>query len=142
MPGDKHLEVIRALSTDTLNDPVGHGSCVASKVAGPKFGVAKNANLVMFKVPFPLITSDIFTALVRVYARVVGGNLKGKAVLNLSLGCKYINPSVGEPGLTLTLGLLNPPDQSMPAIQTWIRRLIEQDVVIVAASGNTRVREF
>ncbi|KAJ5115001.1 hypothetical protein NUU61_000760 [Penicillium alfredii] len=34
---------------DTLNDPTGHGTCVGSMIAGQKFGVAKNAELVIVK---------------------------------------------------------------------------------------------
>ena len=40
LPGQPHIE----------GDTNGHGTCVASKVVGPTFGVAKSANIVVVRV--------------------------------------------------------------------------------------------
>jgi hypothetical protein len=93
MPGEKEVEVINPEAPRDAGyelAAIGHGSCVASKVAGPKFGVAKDANIVMFTLPFPVSTSDFYTALVKVWVRVTDGKLSQKAVLSLSIGRKYM----------------------------------------------------
>src|SRR5450432_4652840 len=105
MPGKKLFHSIRPIpGIENENDPDGHGSCVASKVAGPEFGVAKNANIVMIKLPRKMLLGEILSTLTWIDADVTARNLRGKAVLNLSIGCKYINPSIGEPDLTSTRG--------------------------------------
>lgn len=40
-------------------DTSGHGTCVLSKAAGAKFGVAKNANIVIVKLPQTLYDGGI-----------------------------------------------------------------------------------
>jgi hypothetical protein len=146
MPGQKRIEFIRPVPCiDNEYDPTGRGSCVASKVAGPKFGVAKDANIVMIKVPDMTWFSDMLWALAGIYGEASQRKLAGKAVVNLSLDCKYINPSIGESGLTSTpVNMLwfhgNP--SLHDSFRIALNKLIESDVVIIAASGNDRVRAF
>ena len=149
MPGEKTFTVINPIpGQPDQNDPVNHGCCVASKVAGPQFGVAKNVNVVMLRLPFPanpdefLDAAHVMTALFEVYSSVMSRGLRKKAVVNMSLGCKYINPTIGKLGLTSTLVFLDQNSPVLFSIRYWIDKLIENDVVIVAASGNTRVRVF
>ncbi|KXH25454.1 hypothetical protein CSIM01_09248 [Colletotrichum simmondsii] len=68
--------------TDFLN----HGSCVASKAAGPAYGTAKGADLIAVKLPGTLSLSAIFTALIEISNDVFQKKLEGKAVINMSLG--------------------------------------------------------
>jgi hypothetical protein len=100
MAGDKRFIFTRA--GQVASDPDGHGSCVASKVAGPRFGVAKNANVVMVMLPGDMRSGDILTALFQIRVDVISRGLQGKAVVNMSFGCKYINPCIGELDLTST----------------------------------------
>lgn len=70
--------------TDFLN----HGSCVASKAAGPAYGTAKGADLIAVKLPGTLSLSAIFTALIEISNDVFQKKLEGKAVINMSLGSR------------------------------------------------------
>jgi hypothetical protein len=92
MPGSKRWLFT---SDDTeMNDPRpnGHGSCMVSKVAGPKYGVAKNANIVVVK----LLTiqgeyydfHNIIAGLAAVLVDVQDNGLEGLAVLSMSFGCE------------------------------------------------------
>jgi hypothetical protein len=73
-------------------DENGHGSCTASKVTGPTFGVAKRANLVVVKVPSRTLTMSKWIAGFAVVARdIVSENLDGRAVVCTTLsGEKYL----------------------------------------------------
>jgi len=47
------------------SDDVGHGTCVASKVASPTFGVAKSANIVVVRMQLVngmILTSSVIAA--------------------------------------------------------------------------------
>jgi subtilisin family serine protease len=73
------------------SDIHGHGSCIASKIAGRTVGVAKNANLVIVKaVPRSGIMSPaLFIAVWAVVARdIESAELRGRAVISISMGCK------------------------------------------------------
>jgi len=85
----------------TEADDMDHGSCVLSKAVSPMFGTAKNANITIVKLPPGFyavgpssmnrkVTEDGFLAgLVKILDDVRQNRLQGKAVLNISLGCKY-----------------------------------------------------
>jgi len=70
------------------NDEVGHGTCVASKVSGPTFGVAKSANIVLVKI-YPIAGSihvSRYIAAWGLIARdITSKNLQGKAVVCTAL---------------------------------------------------------
>ena len=78
-------------------DEYNHGSCVLAQIASPRFGTAKNANVVIVKMPWygsvELDTSvsefDFLHGLVAILNDVREKNLQGKAVLNISWACKY-----------------------------------------------------
>jgi subtilisin family serine protease len=95
------------LTTTQPDDQNGHGSHVAGTIAGQTFGVAKNANIVAVKVLdgtgagsnagvldgmqfseliHPLTTSPPFSNQLPVIQDVQQKNLRGKAVMNMSLG--------------------------------------------------------
>ncbi|KAI8281136.1 hypothetical protein K4K60_004413 [Colletotrichum sp. SAR11_57] len=63
-------------------DPDGHGTCAGSKINGPKFGVAKNVNLVVVKAGFK--GSDTDDALDKIVDDVRERKLQGKAIVNIS----------------------------------------------------------
>ena len=65
------------------SDETGHGTCVASKVVGPNFGVAKNANIVVVRVNpingnFQM--SRVLTAWAVVALDIASNNMQGRAV--------------------------------------------------------------
>jgi hypothetical protein len=67
-----------------------HGTCTASKIAGPHFGTAKNvAHTVMVVLPTKTRGSDILEALIYINKQVDRYNLRGKAVINISMNCKF-----------------------------------------------------
>ncbi|KAH6886908.1 peptidase S8/S53 domain-containing protein [Thelonectria olida] len=119
MPGTKEFifpPSVPAIESDFLN----HGSCVASKATGPKFGTAKNANIVMLKLPADLHMSAIFASLVEVSNDVYQKGLAGKAVINMSLGSR-IGDKVAD---------------TREAYKLLLASIIMEDIVIVTASGN------
>lgn len=81
------------------SDPKDHGSCIASKAAGPKYGAAKNANVVMIPLSENRKVTDMVPALIKaltaVEEDVIKKGLKGKAVVNMSFEMsKWIYRSV------------------------------------------------
>ena len=73
------------------DDITGHGTCVASKVTGLAFGVAKNANLVIVKaIPQNTLArvSHLISAWAVVARDIDSEDLVGKAVVTTSLGCE------------------------------------------------------
>lgn len=71
-------------------DPDGHGTCAGSKINGPKFGVAKNVNLVVVKAGIK--GSDTDDALDKIVDDVRERKLQGKAIVNISR-CRTYQPS-------------------------------------------------
>ena len=72
----------------TQGDNVGHGTCVASKVASLSFGVAKSADIVVVRVDlvdgkFPM--SNVLAAWGVVAADIASNNLEQKAVVSASM---------------------------------------------------------
>ncbi|UQC86198.1 uncharacterized protein CLUP02_11698 [Colletotrichum lupini] len=111
--------------TDFLN----HGSCVASKAAGPAYGTAKGADLIAVKLPGTLSLSAIFTALIEISNDVFQKKLEGKAVINMSLGSQRVNhpPMAGIPDKL---------SSTTTAYKLLLVALMAEDIVIVTASGN------
>lgn len=71
-------------------DPDGHGTCAGSKINGPKFGVAKQVNLVVVKAGTQ--ASDTDDALDRIVEDVRLKKLQGRAIVNISR-CRTYNLS-------------------------------------------------
>ncbi|CCF36568.1 hypothetical protein CH063_08108 [Colletotrichum higginsianum] len=92
----------------------GHGSCVGSKVNGPKYGTAKNVNLVIVKAATVAWETD--DALRRVLEDVKRRKLQGKAVISLARG--------------------RHDEAASEELKKLTNELIQNDVVIVASSGN------
>ena len=73
----------------TQGDNYGHGTCVASKVSSPSFGVAKSANIVIVKV-YPragtVLTSRIIAAWGIVAKDIATTNMHAKAVVTVAVG--------------------------------------------------------
>ncbi|KAJ0167124.1 Subtilisin-like protease 2 [Colletotrichum tanaceti] len=127
MEGNKTFIYLRdAEKTET--DPDGHGSCIASKLTGPKYGVAKGANIVMLKwdTDAEITMYHFFEALVEVSNDVHMKNIRGKAVVNFSYG-KALDREYDSfiiDSYELLLGLLE-----------------KDDIVFVTASGNLRTNK-
>jgi hypothetical protein len=99
MPGDIRWLFAREWD-QRRTDEANHGSCVLSKAVSPMFGTAKNANMVIVKMPHTftvgseetkliLTESDFLEGLLKILGDVRENKLQGKAVLNISWGCKY-----------------------------------------------------
>jgi len=70
------------------SDEDGHGTCVASKVVGPTYGVAKRANIVVVKVDAEdgaVFMSDYIAAWGVVARDMNGHDLWGRAVVMTTL---------------------------------------------------------
>ncbi|EFQ31682.1 subtilase [Colletotrichum graminicola M1.001] len=122
-------------SEDTAEDDKnGHGSCVQSLVNGPLFGVAKAADIVIVKLGARFTLDNILFGLLLVYQDVIKNKLQGKAVVNMSLGSQLLVPSTNNQGKNP--GFILP--QAIAGYNSTIQLLIDEDVVVVAASGNSR----
>ncbi|KZL79971.1 alkaline proteinase [Colletotrichum incanum] len=119
MPGTKGFMYAPG-ATKEESDFLNHGSCVASKSTGPAYGTAKDANMIMAKLPRDLSISAIFTLLVEISNDVFQKGIEGKAVINMSLGSRI-------------------PDKfssTTTAYKLLLVALMAEDIVIVTASGN------
>jgi hypothetical protein len=75
------------------SDPVGHGTCVASKVVGRALGVAKNVNLVVVKAITTSRTiraSQFISTWAMIGRDIQSAGLSGRAVVTTSMGCEQI----------------------------------------------------
>ncbi|KAK2016076.1 subtilisin-like protein [Colletotrichum eremochloae] len=140
-----HTEYINAKGTkrwlfaneDKDEDDKGdHGSCLQSLVNGPNFGAAKAADIVIVKVGEDRDRSleNIIFGLVLIYQDVVKNKLQGKAVVTMALGTKAFSPGIPFLGIQPDFLLKD----EAPAYKSALQFLIEEDVVVVAASGNGR----
>ncbi|KAK2005292.1 subtilisin-like protein [Colletotrichum eremochloae] len=123
-----------ATEDKTENDEDGHGSCMQSLVNGPLFGAAKSADIVMVKLGARYALDNILFGLLLIYDDVIKNKLQGKAVINMSLGNKLLLPSSNtrgrKPGFILEDGIAG--------YKSALELLVEEDVVAVTASGNSR----
>lgn len=88
MSGSKTVHYIREISTPIVSN-IFHGTCTASKIAGPNFGTTKNvAHTVMIVLPNENRPSDILEAFIFINDVVDRNNLRGKTVVNMSFHCK------------------------------------------------------
>ncbi|KAH8734200.1 peptidase S8/S53 domain-containing protein [Ilyonectria robusta] len=125
MSGNKRF--MFPITAPVHSDPKDHGSCIASKAAGPKYGAAKNANVVMIPLSENRKVTDMVPALIKaltaVEEDVIKKGLKGKAVVNMSFEMsKWI--------------------YQMQIVQDYKKKvasLLKNDIVLVACSGNFRV---
>ena len=73
-------------------DDHGHGTCVASKVASPTFGVAKSANIVVVRVSpvnGRIQTSSAIAAWGVVARDIFSGDLQRRAVVSVSMNGEH-----------------------------------------------------
>ncbi|POS75009.1 hypothetical protein DHEL01_v206590 [Diaporthe helianthi] len=107
-------QAVRSVEEDLGSD--GHGSCAGSKVNGPQFGVAKLVNLVVVKAS--INSDETLDALNKVLEDVRQRNLQGKAVVNFSRS------------------IANPTAFTRKMVEYYVKEMIREDVVFIAASGN------
>ncbi|GKT94363.1 alkaline proteinase [Colletotrichum tofieldiae] len=119
MPGTKGF-LYGPGATKEESDFLNHGSCVASKSTGPAYGTAKDANMIMAKLPRDLSISAIFTLLVEISNDVFQKGIEGKAVINMSLGSRIPEKL----------------SSTTTAYKLLLVALMAEDIVIVTASGN------
>ena len=125
-------------------DGVGHGTCVASKVAGTTFGVAKNANIVVVKispVDGVLSASRVIAAWGVIAKDVASNNMQRKAVVCNTMGGEESSwLSLENPKLTFeTVYPDRLTDNDRTAYISSVGDIIDLDVVLVTASGNINV---
>ncbi|KAK1966155.1 subtilisin-like protein [Colletotrichum sublineola] len=125
--GGTHRFMYGPESLQVESDFMNHGSCVASKAAGPMYGTAKNANLVMVKLSYKLTLSTMYDAIVEVRNDIEKNRLRGKAIINISF--------LLSTSLPFAYAVL----QTM-CLRTLLVGLMANDVVVVTGSGNERAR--
>lgn len=116
----------------------GHGSCVGSKVNGPKYGTAKNVNLVIVKAATVAWETD--DALRKVLEDVKRRKLQGKAVISLARGRTCLHPIAHRQlcffGALSAYMSTGHDEAASEELKKLTNELIQNDVVIVASSGN------
>ncbi|KAK2046768.1 subtilisin-like protein [Colletotrichum somersetense] len=135
-PGNKrwiHIpEDPKPQETDDL--AAGHGTCVQSLVNGPQFGAAKDADVVIVKIPQPKKSYYTMDALDLVMQDITARNLKGKAVVTMSLVEYAIDiqqsNKLGKPVLKDFW------KYKFFRLEKQLEQLIKLDVPVVAAAGN------
>lgn len=127
---DEEYWLKHASVPSTETDEQNHGSCVLSKVAGKTYGVAKKVNIVIAKVGVKSTDTALAGWIIYLLEKVRedilkkranGENLKGKTVVNLSMGLPLTDASV------------------ISAMKTAVESLLNDDVVVVTTSGNDKV---
>ncbi|KAF5494539.1 Subtilisin-like protease 2 [Colletotrichum siamense] len=103
-------------SVEEDRDSDGHGSCAGSKVNGPKYGVAKKAELVIVKAGDT--SGDTLDGLDQILRDVRDKKLQNKAVVNFSRNID------------------NPNSFNKKMLQHYVNELIKEDVVFITAAGN------
>ncbi|KDN70193.1 hypothetical protein CSUB01_07856 [Colletotrichum sublineola] len=124
--GGTHRFMYGPESLQVESDFMNHGSCVASKAAGPMYGTAKNANLVMVKLSYKLTLSTMYDAIVEVRNDIEKNRLRGKAIINISFLLNVEDPK-GQ-------------SEAVKGLRTLLVGLMANDVVVVTGSGNERAR--
>lgn len=86
-----HVEWMQMPFTQNTEDDFnGHGSCVLSLIAGPTFGTAKRANVVIVKIvetaALTILARDLLTTFSAIFFDISDYNQNGKAVINVSWG--------------------------------------------------------
>lgn len=76
----------KSVEEDLFSD--GHGSCAGSKVSGPKYGVAKQANLVVVKAD--MNSDETLDSMNKILQDVRSNELQGKAIVNFSRSCESL----------------------------------------------------
>ncbi|KAJ0158154.1 Subtilisin-like protease 9, partial [Colletotrichum tanaceti] len=122
---------------NTETDEVNHGTCMASRAASPTYGTAKAANIVMVKLPNKPMVSDYFAALQIVSDDVNRKDIKGKAVISMSINHLrlHLDDKLSSPDLDIS-------DRISTVEKAYKRRVVDimaEDIVIVASSGNQGV---
>ncbi|KAI8200772.1 Subtilisin-like protease 2 [Colletotrichum sp. SAR 10_65] len=100
-------------------NPIGHGTCAGSKINGPKFGVAKQVNLVIVKARTD--SSDTIDALDKIVEDVRSRKLQGKAIVNFSR--------------------CHASDYNKNTMKQYVNEMIAEDIIVIAASGNDESNE-
>lgn len=131
--GDPDDERYVRSTTEDDDATDGHGSCVYSMAVGPRYGIAKEADVVIvkhakLKKDLPkgeedTLESATLDGMSRILKDIKDSNLKKKAVVNLSFG---VSADLEK--------------ASKDTFQAIIKELLENDVIVVTASGNDAVR--
>ncbi|EFQ36435.1 subtilase [Colletotrichum graminicola M1.001] len=136
-PGNKRWIFIDENTSKSDSDlKSGHGTCVQSLVNGPRFGAAKEADIVIVKLPDSPLVSDIVMALYWVTDDIAARNLEGKAVVTMSVLLAGVDMEMSKAFGTQILK--DGWDAKMESLRDQMELLIYLDVPVVAASGNLR----
>ena len=106
------------MTDDGQGPALSHGTCVASKAVGRRYGVSKSSNLVILKVT-PAI-EDIIWAFFTAHKNILDRNRQGKAVITFAYAA--YTPSQGN--------------YEISRIKQLMQNLFDIDATIVVPSGN------
>ncbi|KAI7785072.1 hypothetical protein LA080_008107 [Diaporthe eres] len=112
----------------------GHGSCAGSKVNGPKYGVAKQVNLVVVKASINI--DETLDGLNKIIEDVREKKLQGKAVVNFHARVCVPIPQLVSNHLLICLAVANPSKFTQKMLEYYVNEMIKEDIVFVTASGN------
>ena len=111
-------------------DPTGHGTCVADKVAGYNYGVAKNANLVILRIPND-DDDDIFNSGMLLVFQMMFEDI----VARKKAGYNKL------PVITISWGTKDLSDEFTEILFQAISNLMDQGTVLIILSGNDAVSQ-
>ena len=117
-------------------DPYNHGTCMMSKMAGPEYGVAKKANIVVVKLVYNgrerrIMPASLMNAIALIKQDIEdkaeqGNSITGKVVVNFSIGLKW------DPNNEVERNWIE-------QLRQGISTLLQLDAVVVISSGNADV---
>lgn len=120
---DWHFAPRHVRLTETDDDPEHHGSCMASKAAGARFGVSKESRLIILKAAQK--ASNIRWAFYTARDDIMANNRQGQSVVLFAKS----DPVKGE---TYT--------GPWTGIRSYMQQLFDMDVVVVTSAGNKGTR--
>lgn len=109
-------------------DPTGHGTCVADKVAGYNYGVAKNVNLVLLRLPEDE-DDEIFNSGVLLVFRMMVADIQERKA----------NGYTKIPVVSISWGTTSPSEEFTEILFQAISNLMDQGTVLCILSGNMAV---
>ena len=109
-------------------DPTGHGTCVGDKVAGYDYGVAKNANIVLLRIPADE-DDDIFNSGMLLVFEMMVTDIKARKAEGYAK-LPVVSISWGTTGLS---------EEFTEILFQAISNLMDQGTVLCILSGNDAV---
>ena len=109
-------------------DPTGHGTCMADKVAGFNYGVAKSANLIFLRIPADE-DDDIFNSGMLLVFEMMVTDIKDRKKEG------YAKPAV----VSISWGTAGLSDEFKEILFQAISNLMDEGIILVILAGNNAV---